>query len=183
MNGKLTDETSFSDLMGDVKRLDDSRINVYQDQVKNKVSNKNKTFTSESTDFSSINYQSLAQIDGSFFHSSIPKKLQKKIRQGSMLIDGHLDLHGYNQQQATKELSQFVEHALSVDFQFLIVVHGKGSRSEHQSVLKPLVLHWLAQQSMVLAWCPAQPKHGGSGASYIYLRQHINDWSFIPRSS
>ncbi|MGK0411660.1 MAG: hypothetical protein ACJASB_003871, partial [Shewanella psychromarinicola] len=37
MSGKLTDEASFSDLMGDIKRLDDSRINVYQNQVKKKV--------------------------------------------------------------------------------------------------------------------------------------------------
>ena len=175
MSDKITDETSFVDLMIDVKRLNDSRINVYQDQIKNKVSIKKQTFTSEPADFSDINYQSLAQIGGSFFHSSVTKKLQKKIRQGSMLVDGRLDLHGCNQQQATKGLLQFVEYALSVDFQFLIVVHGKGSRSEHQSVLKPLVHHWLAQQTMVLAWCPAQPKHGGSGASYIYLRHHIND--------
>ncbi len=170
MSGKLTDETSFSDLMGDVKRLDDSRINVYQGQSRKKLPIKKQAFTSETADFSSIKYQNLAQIDGSFFHSSIPKKQQRKIRQGTMLVDGHLDLHGYNQHQSAKELTLFVEHALSVGFQFLIVVHGKGSRSEHQSVLKPLVHHWLAQQSLVLAWCPAQPKHGGSGASYIYLR-------------
>lgn len=170
MSGKLTDEASFSELMGDVKRLDNSRINVYQDQVKSKISLKKKTFSPESVDFSSINYQSLARIDESFFHSSIPRKQQRKLRQGAILVDGHLDLHGHNQQQATKELSRFVGQALLVGFQFLIVVHGKGSRSEQQSVLKPLVHHWLAQQPMVLAWCPAQPKHGGSGASYVYLR-------------
>jgi len=170
MNGKLTDEANFSDLMGDIKRLDDSRINIYQNQVKKKVLIKKQSIKTESADFSFINHHNLVQIDDSFYHSSILKKQQKKIRQGAMPVDDHLDLHGYNQQRATKELSQFIEHALSVAFQFLIVVHGKGSRSEHQSVLKPLVHHWLAQQSMVLAWCPAQPKHGGSGASYIYLR-------------
>lgn len=170
MNDKLTDEASFSDLMGDVKRLDDSRINIYQGQIKKKVSIQRQAFTSETVDFSSINYHGLSQIEGSFFHSSIPKKQQKIVRHGVMLIDGHLDLHGYNQRQATKELSKFVDQALSQNVQFLIVVHGKGRQSEHQSVLKPLVHHWLAQQSMVLAWCPAQPKHGGSGASYIYLR-------------
>ena len=175
MSGKLTDDPSFSDLMADVKRLDNSRINVYQDQVKNRLNNKKKALSSEIADFSSINYQNLAQIDEGFFHSSMPKKQQRKIRQGSMQVDGHLDLHGYNQQQATRELIQFIDQALSLDFKFLIVVHGKGSRSEHQSVLKPLVQHWLAQQPTVMAWCPAQPKHGGSGASYIYLRQQTSD--------
>lgn len=175
MSGKLTDEASFSDLMDDVRRLEDSRINIYQNQVKNKAPVKERALSSELVDFSNISYQSLVQVSDSFFHSSIPKKQQKKIRQGSMLVDGHLDLHGRNQQQATRDLSQFVEHALSVDFQFLIVVHGKGSRSEHQSVLKPLVHHWLAQQSKVIAWCPAQPKHGGSGASYVYLRHQPAD--------
>jgi len=174
MSDKITDETRFVDLMVDVKRLDNSRINVYQDQIKNKVSVKKHTSISP-PDFSDTNYQSLVLIDGSFFHSSITKQQQKKIRQGAMMVDGRLDLHGYNQQQASKELLQFVEYALSAHFQFLIVVHGKGSRSEHQSVLKPLVHHWLAQQKMVLAWCPALPKHGGSGASYIYLRHQIKD--------
>ena len=165
--------------MSDVNRLEDSRINVYQDQVKKKVSIKKKNMTSKSAVFSNIDYQNLIQIDCFFFHSSISKKQEKKIRQGSILIDGHLDLHDCSQQQATKELFQFVEYALSVDFQFLIVVHGKGNRSEHQAILKPLVHHWLAQQTMVLAWCPAQPKHGGSGASYIYLNQHKTTLSHL----
>jgi len=175
MNGKLTDETSFSNLMADVNQLDNNQINIYQDQIKKKVPAKKKTMLSKTTDFSNIDYQTMVAIDGSFFHSSILKKQQKKIRQGSILVDGSLDLHGCNQQQATKKLFVFIEQALSLNFQFLIVVHGKGSRSEHQAVLKPLVHHWLAQQAMVLAWCSAQPKHGGSGASYIYLSQKSQD--------
>lgn len=173
MSDKLNDETNFSDLMADVNRLDNNQINVYQDQVKKKVPIRKKGGDFKTTGFLNIDYQTMVAIDGSFFHSSILKKQQKKIRQGSMLVDGHLDLHGCNQQQATKGLFEFIEQALSLNFQFLIVVHGKGSRSEHQPVLKPLVHHWLAQQAMVLAWCSAQPKHGGSGASYIYLSQKI----------
>ncbi|MCP4232040.1 MAG: Smr/MutS family protein, partial [Aestuariibacter sp.] len=43
-------------------------------------------------------------------------------------------------------------------------------RSDKAAVLRPLVHHWLSQQNFVLAWCPAQPRDGGSGASYVYLR-------------
>jgi DNA-nicking Smr family endonuclease len=85
-------------------------------------------------------------------------------------VNDHLDLHGYNQQQATTALIEFIDQALSSDFKFLIVVHGKGHRSDKDAVLKPLVQNWLSQQSMILAWCPAQPKDGGSGASYVYLK-------------
>ena len=52
----------------------------------------------------------------------------------------------------------------------LLVIHGKGYRSETEAVLKPLVHRWLAEQPSVLAWCPAQARDGGAGASYVYLR-------------
>jgi DNA-nicking Smr family endonuclease len=100
----------------------------------------------------------------------LQRKLQRKIRQGQLAIEDSLDLHGYNQKQATATLVQFLQQALASRFRMLVIIHGKGSRSGNDAVLKPLVRHWLAQQSAVLAWCPAQPKHGGDGASYVYLR-------------
>ena len=176
MNNETDDETSFTELMTGVKRLDNSRINIYRDRTKNSSLPERKAQTSDAPfDFSTISYQTLSEISESFFNSGIQKKQQKKIRQGQITVDDHLDLHGYNQQQATTALSKFIDHALSSDFRFLIVVHGKGSRSDKQAVLKPLVHHWLSQQSIILAWCPAQPKHGGSGASYVYLKNILSE--------
>jgi DNA-nicking Smr family endonuclease len=176
MNDKFKDGASFSDLMTGVKRLENSRVNTYQDRIKKEpLPLKRIKPLDPAIDFSTISYQFLSDISDSYFDSGIQKKQQKKMRQGLLGIDDRLDLHGCNQQQATVALLQFVEQALASGFRFLIIVHGKGGRSDTQAVLKPLVHHWFAQQSTVLAWCPAQPKHGGSGASYVYLRRLASD--------
>lgn len=165
------DEPSFADLMTGVARLDNDRINVYQHRVKKAALPVNQAESAELTiDFSAISYHSLSAIKDTYFNSGMQKKLQKKIRRGLLMADDYLDLHGCNQQQAITQLLQFIERALSSNLRFLIIVHGKGNRSDKLAVLKPLVHQWLAQQSMVLAWCPAQTRHGGSGASYVYLR-------------
>lgn len=175
MNQKSKDDASFAEWMTDVKRFENDRINVYPDRVKNITLPKRQTLGSDpSFDFSTISYQDLSATNDSFFHSGIQKKQQRKIRQGLITVDDHLDLHGYNQPQAISALMAFIDHALSSGFRFLVVVHGKGSRSDKEAVLKPLVQHWLSQQSMILAWCLAQPKHGGSGASYVYLRNAVS---------
>jgi len=57
------------------------------------------------------------------------------------------------------------------DCRFLVIVHGQGYGSRNEAVLKPLIRHWLSRQDCVMAWCPAQPKHGGDGATYVYLRR------------
>jgi DNA-nicking Smr family endonuclease len=53
----------------------------------------------------------------------------------------------------------------------ILVIHGKGYNSEQEAILRPLVQRWLEEQQFVLAWCPAQPRDGGNGATYVYLRR------------
>ena len=100
----------------------------------------------------------------------IQKKLERKIRRGQLAIQDHLDLHGYTQKEAIAALEEFPHRAVTAEFKLLVIIHGKGNRSGSEAVLRPLVRYWLSQQSSVLGWCPAQPKHGGNGASYVYLR-------------
>lgn len=171
MNDKTNDQPSFSDLMSGVKKLEDDRINVYHHRIKKPGLPKSGARSVDSSpDFVSIDYRQRSGISESQFNAGIQRKLQRKIRQGQLAIEDSLDLHGYNQKQATASLARFVQQALASQFRMLVIIHGKGSRSDSDAVLKPLVRHWLAQQSAVLAWCPAQPKHGGDGASYVYLR-------------
>jgi len=171
VNDKSGDPPSFADLMPGVKKIKDDRINVYDDRKKPAALPKTRPQTTESNpDFANIDYQQRSGISESLFNAGMQKKLQRKIRQGQLAIEDRLDLHGYNQNQAIAALNGFLHQALTAELRMLIVIHGKGNRSGSDAVLKPLVRHWLAQQSSVLAWCPAQPKHGGEGASYVYLR-------------
>lgn len=169
MKQKSDSKDSFADLMPGVKKLDHDRINTYRDRVKKSARSTPQNRESR-PDFSNIGFQQLNHLQDSHYNSGITKKQQRKIRQGTLAVDDRLDLHGYTQEQAIIELSHFLDHALSSGFKLLIIVHGKGQRSAGDAVLKPLVQYWLAHQPSVLAWCPAQAKHGGSGASYVYLR-------------
>lgn len=168
-NNPPDDEADFASLMPGVRRLDDDRINVYQYRP-DKPLVKPKTIDRDTPDFSELNFQQMQQIRDSHFDHGIQRKLQKKIRQGQLAVEGCLDLHGCTQKIALSELSLFLSEAISVGHKLVIIIHGKGQRSQNSAVLKPLVLHWISQQNTVLAWCPAQPRDGGSGASYVYLR-------------
>lgn len=112
-----------------------------------------------------------SQTETRWFHQGLQKKRVQRIRRGELPIDAHLDLHGQRREEAIEALSTFLQQALDEGCRFLVIVHGQGYGSRQEAVLKPLTRHWLSQQPEVLAWCPAQPRHGGGGATYVYLRR------------
>ena len=171
INDETNDEPNFSELMTGVKKIADDRINIYSDRAKKTTLPKRDTQTSApGLDFSNISYHQQSNINATQFDSGIQKKLERRIRQGQLPVDDRIDLHGHTQKEAHAILEEFLQNAIAAQFKLLVIVHGKGNRSDGEAVLRSLVRHWLAQQSSVLGWCPAQPKHGGDGASYVYLR-------------
>ncbi len=171
MTGKPTDtEADFAALMPGVKRLHDDKINHYQQRTPKSIARK-IIEESASTDFAALSYSQQTEIRESFFDHGMQRKLRKKIRQGLLPVDDSLDLHGFTQKNAQAALSAFFAQSLNLGHKMVIVIHGKGQRSQNSAVLKPLTLYWLSQQKSVLAWCPAQPGDGGHGATYVYLRQ------------
>lgn len=166
------DDEDFASLMSGVKRLQHDRVNLHAPSKRTSTPLRSAIDNDDSIqDFARLSYAQQNQLSDSYFDHGIQRKLQRKIRQGLLPLGDSLDLHGCTQKSAASELSQFIRNAQTSGYQTVVVIHGKGNRSSNSAVLKPLVHHWLSQQSMVLAWCPAQPKHGGIGASYVYLRQ------------
>ena len=92
------------------------------------------------------------------------------MKQGAIRPETSIDLHGYRQVEAMEALESFLNDALQHRYRMVLIIHGQGYRSQSDAVLKPLVQRWLAKQSQVLAWCPALPRDGAAGASYVYLR-------------
>ena len=164
------DSSDFAAMMSGIKRLHHDRINVYQQRPDKTALSQQKLKQSE-TDFSEFSFEQLSQTLDTFFDHGIPRKMRRKISQGQLPADNCLDLHGCTQKSARLALSHFFQDAIVAGHKMLIVIHGKGHRSQNNAVLKPLTLHWLSQQHSVLAWCPARPQHGGTGASYVYLRR------------
>jgi DNA-nicking Smr family endonuclease len=99
------------------------------------------------------------------------KSVLKKLRSGKLAVDMTLDLHGLTVEQARMQLIDFLEECRQSGYRHVIIVHGKGFRSQHRPVIKPMVNRWLKQAEEVLAFCSAQPKDGGTGAVYVLLRK------------
>lgn len=91
-----------------------------------------------------------------------------------MDIDGRLDLHGMSQAEAHDALTGFVLASHRMGRRAVLVITGKGLYGERSGVLKSAVPRWLNEAPLrdrILAFQPAQPKDGGSGALYVLLKR------------
>ncbi|HET7062071.1 MAG TPA: Smr/MutS family protein [Nitrosospira sp.] len=117
----------------------------------------------------------------SFSRPGLARQTLRRLRREHWGVDAELDLHGYTRDQAQGELKAFLDNSVSRGFRCVRVIHGKGLGSRnHEPVLKARVGGWLKQRNDVLAFCPARPEHGGSGAVLVLLRSsrgEHNDYS------
>lgn len=95
----------------------------------------------------------------------------KKLRLGKYPCEARLDLHHHSVERARDALLNFIRACLRQDIRSMIVVHGKGERSQPPALLKSYVSGWLPQLPEVLACHSAQRQHGGSGCLYVLLRK------------
>lgn len=162
------DDSEFAQLIRGVKRLHNDRVNVYEQRKRKKPAPraKNQNIEWQQVDFPG---ESTPARD-THFNAGLQKKLQRKMKQGAIRPETRIDLHGYRQVEAMEALESFLNDALQHGYRMVLIIHGQGYRSQSDAVLKPLVQRWLAKQSRVLAWCPALPRDGAAGASYVYLR-------------
>ena len=159
----------FAGMMPGVKRLKHDRINVYEQRARKP----DNPLRQPATDYRHPPPEAprAASAPASHFDPGLQKKLQRRIRLGQIRPEASLDLHGYRSQAAIDALDDFVARARGANRRMLVVIHGRGYRSAGEAVLRPAVHRRLAERGDVLAWCPAQARDGGDGASYVYLRQ------------
>lgn len=123
-------------------------------------------------DFNNDNKKSSPNMD---------KKNFNKLLKGKMEIEGTIDLHGLTADQAKIKLIAFIDHSYTLGKRLVIVITGKGKHKGYDEFQRPIngVLRqslpdWLSGPSVsdkVLQVTQAQPKHGGTGAFYVYLRR------------
>ncbi|NHZ45248.1 Smr/MutS family protein [Nitratidesulfovibrio liaohensis] len=99
-----------------------------------------------------------------------------KLRAGQYSPEGHLDLHGMNALQAYEAMIGFMRAAYHKGMRTVLVIPGRGKNSpDGMGVLREKVQAWLTHdpfKRVVLAFCTAQPSHGGAGALYVLLRKY-----------
>jgi DNA-nicking Smr family endonuclease len=95
-----------------------------------------------------------------------------RLKRGQVAIEQILDLHGRTQDEAHGALARFLGSARAAGCRCVLVVTGKGLGSG--GTLRHMVPRWLnegANREHIVAFSPAQARHGGAGALYILLRR------------
>jgi DNA-nicking Smr family endonuclease len=106
-------------------------------------------------------------------------KIFRKLKSGEFSMQGHLDLHGMNTDQARIAVIDFLRRSYMEGKRCVLLIPGRGRNSPMgQGVLRQELTNWLTQaplKRIILAFTTALPKHGGSGAVYLLLRQVRKD--------
>ncbi|HEU4728127.1 MAG TPA: Smr/MutS family protein [Kofleriaceae bacterium] len=95
-----------------------------------------------------------------------------ELRAGKIHCEDALDLHGETVEAGKQRLREFLVAAQRIGHRCVLVIHGKGNRSEHGAPLREAVLGDLLGElsGLVRALSTASPAHGGEGATYVLLR-------------
>jgi DNA-nicking Smr family endonuclease len=94
------------------------------------------------------------------------------LRAGKFHVEQTLDLHGETVEAGKQRLRELLVAAHRIGHRCVLVVHGKGTHSEHGAPLREAVLGDLLGElsGLVHALSTAAPSDGGEGATYVVLR-------------
>lgn len=103
-----------------------------------------------------------------FFRPGLQYRVQQQLRQGKMIPQASLDLHGMIVDEARDAVAKFLMHAQQSQFRIIKIIHGKGG--DRGAILRNRIYQWLPQASFVLAFCTTIARDGGTGAVYVLLK-------------
>lgn len=105
----------------------------------------------------------------------LDKRTAQRLRRGQIRVEARIDLHGMTQAEAHRNLSEFLKSSANLGRRCVLVITGKGMRGgAGTGVLRSEFPRWLnevALRPLILSFASAQPKDGGGGAFYVYLRR------------
>lgn len=103
----------------------------------------------------------------------VDARTSQRLERGKMAIEGTLDLHGMNQQEARTALARFIKGSYERGRRCVLVITGKG-REDKPGILKERVPEWLSEaplEALILKTAQAKQQDGGLGAIYVLLRR------------
>lgn len=103
-----------------------------------------------------------------------PPEIFRRLHGGYFSIQDHVDLHGLNLTAAKAHVDGFLKKAIASGKRAVLVVHGRGKCSPGAPVLKRNLSRWLVSgrwKRWVIAFTSARFCDGGTGATYVLLRQ------------
>ncbi|MGD8522388.1 MAG: Smr/MutS family protein [Desulfobacterales bacterium] len=111
-------------------------------------------------------------IEGTAYN--VNPEITKRLHRGDFAIQGHIDLHGLNVEDARDAFESFLEQSIVSGKRVVLIIHGRGLSSPKEPILKTNVHKWLTSgpwRKWILSFSSARWCDGGAGATYILLRQ------------
>lgn len=112
-------------------------------------------------------------VDGDSGHASgVSERQRAALRGGRVPAGMKLDLHGLRSDAARDLVRRRIADAVAAGVRCVLIVHGRGRRSQGAPVLRDAVVEVLTTPpavGLVRAFCPALPRDGGPGAMYVLL--------------
>lgn len=167
----------FQEMMGDVKPLQqDTTEHKKQHQVTDAHLAKREAaiwLTEDDPEYLSIDHATMLKPDDmiEFKRDGVQEGVYRKLRLGKYPIQARLDLHRRTLKEARDEVVKFLKQCIQWDIRTVVIVHGKGEKSNPPAMMKSFVYQWLQQIRDVQCIHSAQRYHGGTGAVYVMLRK------------
>ncbi len=105
-----------------------------------------------------------------YLKPGVAPAILRRLRRGQYAVRDEIDLHTMDAPTAADALKHFLDEARRSERLCVKIIHGKGLRSRgRRPVLKALVDRLLRRRADVLAYAPARPQQGGTGATLVLL--------------
>ncbi len=111
-------------------------------------------------------------VEGPVINSN--PQIVRKLRRGKFSVQGYCDLHGLTTMEALDWCEEFMARSIAANRSCVAIIHGRGLSSPRGPVLKKMVQEWLTKgkwRRHVIAYSSAPNWDGGSGVTYVLLRQ------------
>lgn len=105
---------------------------------------------------------------------NVPPEFARRLHRGEFSMQAHIDLHGMNLNDAREMFERFLRGSVVTGKRGVLIIHGRGLSGPSEPVLKTKLIEWLTRgpwRKWVIAYCSARLCDGGTGATYLLLRQ------------
>ncbi len=118
-------------------------------------------------------YDDIEDIDFLYKKDGIQNKISNNLRSKTLKfkIDEILDLHGLQSKDAENEINSFLEYHYNKNTKYLLIIHGKGTKSmSKKAPIKKLVEKLVIDSPHVLVASSACRNNGGRGATILLMK-------------
>jgi len=177
------DRIIFEEAMSDVKKIARSNCAIPNHKTfKHSNADKNLEYNDHEC---LLQLRELIQYGAGFVVSLTPEYIEgtannvspevaRRLHRGYFSIQAHIDLHGLGVYDAHRAFDGFLNKSIMAGRRAVLIIHGRGLSSPHEPVLKTKVYRWLTVapwHKWVIAFTSARLCDGGTGATYVLLRQ------------